>query len=163
MWPAAGAALQIAGAIHSDRQKRKYARKQRDTALRNYQFELQSLVDTSKEVNLKAGEEMSERARAAMFQRSRLAVIGSESGLEGNTADRLERQTFFDEGFDITMLDVNRQRAQRQIEREKEAATIRRDSTIAGIQFPSNFGLMLQIAGSVTNLMSGPSSTPSAQ
>jgi hypothetical protein len=159
MWQAAGAALQIAGAIHSNRQKAKHARKQRNAALQNYQFELQSLFDTSKEVNVKAGEEMSERAREAMFQRGRLAVIGAESGIEGNTADRLMRQTYFDQGYDTTMIDVDRQRAQKQIEREKEAAAIRRDTTIAGIQFPSSFGLMLQIAGSVVGTQTGPSAS----
>lgn len=161
-YAAIGLGLQIGGAILGSRSAKKQARKQREAAFKNYQFELSSLFETSKEVNLKAGEEMSERARQAMFQRSRLAVIGAESGIEGNTQDRLERQTYFDEGFDLTMIDENRQRAQSQIEREKEGARIRMESTSAGVSVPSGLAAGLQIVGNIMDLASKtPSRKPS--
>jgi hypothetical protein len=148
MWVAAAMAVMSIAA--NSKAKSNQAFRRRMAANANYEFEMSSLLATSQEVNVKAGEAMSERAREAMFKRGRLAVVGSESGLEGNTADRLARQTFFDEGFDTTRIDVDRQRAQDQITRERAAAKVRRDNP-GGPEMPSGLANGLQIVGGIMN------------
>lgn len=148
-WMAAYAGLQIAGTLSGSSSAKKQRAAMRQAAYKNFMFERDALTDQAREVNVKATEEMSERAREAMFKRSRLAVVAAESGIDGNSQDRLERQAFFDEGFDITRVDVDRQRAQSQIARERKASELRLESALAGIPMNSGLAGGLQIVGSI--------------
>lgn len=54
-----------------------------------------------------AAEQMSERAKAAMQERGRLAVIGADSGLGGALTDKMYNGSAFNEGQDITSIQRN--------------------------------------------------------
>src|SRR3954467_3338647 len=61
----------------------------------------------SGQVEKRARDDMSAVARNAMIERGRLAAIGAESGLTGNSAYRVEAESHFNEGVTIARIDSN--------------------------------------------------------
>lgn len=121
------------------------------------------------QINDRATQDMSDRAREAMIERGRLRTAAADSGLGGLSDDRLESASYFAEGTDIARIEGNRGRA---MEQAGAAATGRQaaiSSRMAAVKQPSLIGAGLQIAGAGVDYTtknpgwykSKPSSSPS--
>ena len=75
----------------------------------------------------------------------------AESGLGGNSVERLMNASRFNEGFDITSMHENRVRELRQMEAENKAAGARASSRSASISRPSTLGTALRIGGAAVD------------
>jgi hypothetical protein len=94
-----------------------------------------------------AQDQMSQRAKEATQERGRLAVISAESGLAGNTQDRLYNESLFNEGQDITSIQRNARNTQQQSELEKQGIRAQTQGQLNTIERPSALRTGLQIAG----------------
>jgi hypothetical protein len=143
-----GLAISAASAAASYAQQSKQTKKAEESA-RNAQS-LNDLVawGQAQQINKKAADEMSDRAREAMIERGRLRVISAENGIGGNSEDQLQRQSFFDEGFDMSRIESNRAAQQRQSQLEARGVSARTQSRLNEIESkkPSLLGSGLHIA-----------------
>lgn len=112
-----------------------------------YNNSLIGYAQQQKQINAAATDEMSDRAREALIERGRLRVAAAESGVTGNSTDQLERQSLFDEGFDMARIEGNRKNAQAQAYQDAKAGQAGAQSRVASVKRPSLIGAGLQIAG----------------
>lgn len=77
------------------------------------------------QVNSQAALEKTERARQAMIERAKLRVAEGESGVSGLSPFREMGETYFNEGYDASILETNRANKIRQIQTEKDATESR--------------------------------------
>jgi hypothetical protein len=99
------------------------------------------------QIDANAKDEMSDRAREAMVERGRLRVLSAESGLAGASSQQLERQSLFNEGFDLSRIEGNRKSAKEQSYLDAKAGRAQNQSRINTTRSPSLIGAGLQIAG----------------
>lgn len=111
------------------------------------QANMDAYATQQKQINAAATDEMSDRAREAMIQRGKLRVLAAESGLTGASQLQQERQSQFDEGFDLSRIEGNRKNAQNQSYLDAQAGRAQNQSRINSIKQPSLVGAGLQIAG----------------
>jgi type II secretory pathway pseudopilin PulG len=79
----------VASSVGSFVQQGQQAKSQRRAMEANYAQQMDTLQQQYKQTNQQATDEMSARAREAMIERARLRVAGGESGLSGNSNDRI--------------------------------------------------------------------------
>lgn len=94
-----------------------------------------------------AAEQMSERAKSAMQERGRLAVIGADSGLGGNLTDKMYNNSAFNEGQDITSIQRNARNTSQQQDLQQLAISTNAQGQYNTIKQASALGAGLQIAG----------------
>jgi hypothetical protein len=100
------------------------------------------------QMNAQASDEVSLRVRQALVERSRLRVAANESGIRGNTVNRLENNVDAQAGWDLSRMETNRasrikqsnlSNRGRQAGYRSERNQIQRGSpVIAGLQIASN-------------------------
>jgi hypothetical protein len=107
----------------------------------------------AEQLNKQAADEMSQRAREALIERGRLRVIASESGIGGLGNETLERQSRFNEGFDIASIESNRAAGVRQLQEAGRSNEAQTNMRLASVRSPSLVGTGLQIAGAGADYM----------
>lgn len=106
------------------------------------------------ETNRAASDAKSARAREAKIEQGRLRVITGESGLAGNSNDKILEEGMFNEGFDIATIEANRQSQLKQIQMDAQGDRAASNRRANQIQSPSLIGAGLQIAGHVAGAAS---------
>lgn len=123
------------------------ADKAEDSAVAAHYANMESYQLQQKQIDANAADQMSDRGREALIERGRLRVMAAESGLQGNSTDQIERQSRFDEGFDMARIEGNRKNSQQQAYADAKAGRAGSQSRINSIKHPSLIGTGLQIAG----------------
>src|SRR5437868_1731065 len=122
--PIAIAALSVTQALAKNNDTKRVNATMRQQAEAENQENQSALSEASAQTNARATDQMSARARVAMLERGRLSAIAADAGIEGNTSDRLMRDSYFHEGFDETSIEVNRENAQLQIGHQRKASEL---------------------------------------
>ena len=111
----ASLAIGAASAGMSYMQQSQQAKAQRRAVKDNYAQQMQTLQLQYDQTNKQATDEMSIRAREAMIESARLRAISGESGLAGNSNDRIQNESMFNLGTDMASIEANRQSSLKQI------------------------------------------------
>lgn len=114
----------------------------------NSLLQLQSFKLRTEEENKRSVDEKSTRAIQAQIERGRLRVTTGESGLAGNSNDKILEESLFNEGFDIASIEANRQSKNKQALLERKGLIASSQRRLNNIKKPSLIGAGLQIAGS---------------
>jgi hypothetical protein len=159
---AAFAAVSVVKTIADYNDQRRQAATLRQQAEQENQELNRTLDDAHAQTDARAKEEMSVRARAALLERGRLTAIAADSGVTGNSQDRVLRESRFNEGYDITTIETNRTSQQAQIERARRSGDLTYARQLAAARGPSPLGAMLSIGGNVAGAyaLNGGSRTP---
>lgn len=102
--------------------------------------------DQQIQTNAQATDQMVDRSRAAMMEAGNLNAIFADSGLSGNTQERIAAVTEGAAQRDLTTIERNRVNKINQSNSEVSAVRARTQSTINGAKGPSLVGTGLQIA-----------------
>lgn len=92
---------------------------------------------------------LADTAQQAAIERGRLRAIQAESGLIGNTQDRIIGESYFNESTDIASIEANRQNEITQSNRQLQGVTTSTQSRLNAIKQPSYLGAGLQIGTAV--------------
>jgi hypothetical protein len=136
----------VAGTVLSAVQQQQQAKAATESGVRTYANSLETYAERQRQINDKAEEDMSDRAREAMVERGRLRVIAGESGISGNSGDQLERQSYFDEGFDVSRIEGQRKDDIQQSYLDAKGGQAGAQSRLNSIKQPSFIGSCLLIA-----------------
>lgn len=103
------------------------------------------------QINEQASQQMGARALAAMQERGKLRAVAADSGLGGNSQERLIAGTNIAENTDMATLEANRLANTSQSQRSKTSDVRQGNQQIAAMPQPSLLGVGLQIAGAATD------------
>lgn len=142
----ASLAIAAASAAAANDQQRHAANQAEDSARAANDVNLQAYATQQHQIDAQASVDMSERARQAMIQRGKLRVLGAESGIDGNSSDQAERQSQFDQSFDMAAIEGHRNALQSQAYLDAKGGVAATNSTLNRIQQPSLIGTGLRIA-----------------
>lgn len=78
--------------------------------------------------NRRAAQEQAHRATQGAVERGAQSAAASEGNFIGNSTNSLFKESMFNEGSDLTALETNRSNRSEQIQREKEAGTMKSKS-----------------------------------
>jgi len=137
---------QAGNTLLSYNSQKKQAQAQQSASNAQTEADMAALGEQQIQINAAADEDIGQRAREAMIERGRLRAVAADSGLTDNTG-RIENESRFAEGADITSIDANRKRSLTQNAAEAKAAAARGQARSASIKQPSLIGTGLQIAG----------------
>jgi hypothetical protein len=112
---------------------------------------LWGLHDQQVQIDAQATDTMVDRSRQVMMQAGHLNALFADSGLSGNTQDRIAAVTGMQADADLTTIERNRANKQNQTNNETAAIRARTQSTINGAKGPSLLGTGLQIAAVYAN------------
>lgn len=135
-------------------QQSQQAKMERRSLQDNHAQRMQALQLQYDQTNKQAVDEMSVRARESMVESARLQAFSGESGLAGISNDRIQNESTFNLGTDISSIESNRQASLRQLFQEGREDRARSTSRINDIKRPSLIGTGLQIAGTAVNTAS---------
>lgn len=149
---AASLAIGAASAITQHNQQADMAKAQNKALLDDYNNQVAAQQEQAEEIHAQAADKMSERARAAKIERGRLKALAAESGLGyGNTAERIENESHFNEGQDIASIQGNYARSLKQNARETQGIYATTKGNINQIKRPSRLATGLKIGGSAVD------------
>lgn len=124
----------------------------RDKAIKaNYSQQMDTFKVQQAQVNKQATDEMSARARENQIEAARLRVVNGESGLFGNTNDRILGESYFNLGSDVASIESNRAAQQKQLTQEAKSIRAGTQSQMSQVTRPSLIGTGLQIAAGATD------------
>jgi hypothetical protein len=124
----------------------------RNKAVRaNYSQQIDTFQTQQAHVNKQATDEMSARARENQIEAARLRVVNGESGLFGNTNDRILGESYFNLGTDVASIESNRAAQQKQLIQDAKSIRAGTQTQISQITRPSLIGTGLQIASGATD------------
>jgi hypothetical protein len=152
--PIALAAVSVIQSINQNNLQKKQADMQQQAVEAGREAQLAALRTQEQQINEQASEDASVRARQAVIERGRLASIAADSGLGGRGAAMLENDSKFRQGYDISTIQVNRDRMIAENHAQRGVAIAGGDAKLASITRPSMIGTGLQIAGNVLNVQS---------
>jgi hypothetical protein len=104
-----------------------------------------AIEEQQAQISKKATDEMQDRSQQAAIERGRLRAIQAESGLIGNTQDRIIGESYFNEATDIASIEANRKNEIAQSNRQLQGVATRTQSNLNSIKQPSYLGAGLQI------------------
>lgn len=99
------------------------------------------------QINEQATDELSLRARTALSERARLRVAAAESGVGGQTTQRVVNNPYTQAGWDMSRIRSNTQKAKQQSSLNAQGRAAGYASQASSIQRGSMAGAGLQIAG----------------
>lgn len=111
----------------------------------------QAIEEQQEQISKKATDEMQERSQQAAIERGRLRAIQAESGLIGNTQDRIIGESYFNESQDIASIEANRKNEITQSNRNLQGLGASTQSKLNSIKQPSYLGAGLQIGTAYAN------------
>lgn len=121
----------------------------RDALTTSYNTQMGQVQQQYQQVNAAAADQAGVRARDAMIERAKLATVSAESGLStGVSNDRIQGESFFNEGTDIATIENNRRNQVNQIQANAKGIQAQTQAKMAGITTPSLIGTGLNIVGS---------------
>jgi hypothetical protein len=123
------------------------AERQEDAIVANLDAQNQAISEQQGQINDQATDKMGERAREALIERGRLKAIQGESGLIGNTQDRVVGESYFNESQDMASIEKNRLNAIKQSELDRKGINTRGQGQLNQVKQPSLIGAGLQIGG----------------
>ena len=137
-------------------QQSSQAKMQRKAVQEDYAQQIQALNLQYDQTNKQAIDEMSVRAREATIESARLRAFSGESGLAGISNDRVQNESAFNLGTDISSIESNRQASLRQLYQEGKGVRAQTTSKMNEVMKnrPSLIGTGLQIAGVAANTAS---------
>lgn len=127
------------------------ASRQESAAQNEYNAKQAALNENAHQVNMKATDDMSQRAIQARIEAGKLQAVGAESGLGTGNIDRGSQQSQFNEGTDIAAIEGNRKNAIAQNTLDSQGLYASAQSKMNAIKQPSLIGAGLQIAGGVAD------------
>lgn len=108
-----------------------------------------AIEEQQTQITKKATDEMQERSQQAAIERGRLRAIQAESGLIGNSQDRIIGESYFNESTDIASIEANRKAEIQQSNTQLQGVATRTQSNLNSIKQPSYLGAGLQIGTAV--------------
>jgi hypothetical protein len=96
-------------------------------------------------------EDLGQRQREHLIEEGRLQAIGAESGVTGNTNDRIMQEEKNNTDKDISTIEANRVRSNESVHTQATGKQSAANVQLAGIRRPSALGTGLQIAGSMAS------------
>jgi len=108
-----------------------------------------AIEEQQAQISKNATDEMQARAQQGAIERGRLRAIQAESGLIGNTQDRIVGESYFNESTDIASIEANRKNEITQSNRQLQGVTTSTQSRLNAIKQPSYLGAGLQIGTAV--------------
>lgn len=141
----------IVGGISEYTSKSKQAGRMNDAIDRAQAENSAALRERASQQTAQSKQDQNVRARAAMIEKARLKAIAAESGLSGNSFDRLSQAEDWAAGTDIGQLQQNEAALQRQNQREEARIAAAANQDRSRIQAPSMFETGLGLLGSVIN------------
>lgn len=118
----------------------------RKNALQAQQDALYGLHDQQVQIDAQATDQMTDRSKAAMSEVGTLNAIFADSGVSGNTQDRIAAVAGINASADMATLDRNRVNKQNQTQADAASIRARTQSQINGSPRASVLGTGLQIA-----------------
>lgn len=117
--------MMIAAAMASKQKEKQAQDRQNKAAEAAHAADTVQLGVQQQEVDAQATQEMSQRAREALIERSHLEVAAGQSGVGGATAQRAVRTADASSGRDISTIESNRASRSRRIQTERESSRAR--------------------------------------
>ncbi len=145
--PVAILAVQAAAAVASTVAASDAARSNAHLAEQSAALQNSAIQDQRTQTNAQAADQMNERAKQAMRDAGTLNTIFADSGLSGNTQDRLVTESAATASQDIATMERNRAAGITQTSEEAAGVRARAQSQINSVRQPSLIGTGLQIAG----------------
>lgn len=108
-----------------------------------------AIEEQQAQISKNATDEMQARAQQGAIERGRLRAIQAESGLIGNTQDRIVGESYFNESTDIASIEANRKNSIEQSNRQLQGVATSTQSKLNSIKQPSYLGAGLQIGTAV--------------
>lgn len=139
-------ATAVAGAVFSHIGQQQAANAQEKAIKQGYNSQVSQLNEKNRQEQVKAGQEMSERARQAMFERARLRAASAEGGLGGISVDNIFSANEWALGQDLATMNENYRNTARQSVMEGTAMRAEAQSRLTSIERPSILNTGLQIA-----------------
>src|SRR5262245_7796701 len=112
-----------------------------------------ALMERDQQQRAASREDIGQRAREAMIEKSRMRALQAEMGAGGNTAQRLIQSVDFGAGSDIAMLEGNSEAASRQLAREVARAEASANRERSQLTKPSAFSTGLGLVKSGIGLV----------
>lgn len=125
------------------------AQAQMDSIAADDQSQQAALIEQQRQINSQAADKMNERAKQAKIEQGRLRTIQGESGLSGNSQDRVLGESLFNEGTDIASIEGNREASIKQSRMQAQATRSSSRNSLASVNQPSLIGTGLQIGTAV--------------
>lgn len=141
------AALSIGTTLYQADQQNKLADRQEQVIHRNQILENAQVSQQYDQQNREAMNQTSQRYQEYMVDMGRLRAAGAESGLLGNTNEKLADTVTNKAESDMATIESNRQAAVQNTNYQGQAAYQKAQGQLANVQRPSTIGTGLQIAG----------------
>jgi len=145
------AALQIGQTLYQANQQNKLADRQEQAINQNQILANAQVSQQYDQQNREAMNQQSQRYQEYLVDMGRLRAAGAESGLFGNTNERLADVTTNKAEQDMATIESNRQAATQNTNYQGQSSYRKSQGQLANIQRPTIIGTGLQIAGAVTN------------
>lgn len=121
------------------------AKAQSEAIENSAKLQLETNAEQQQQITKQSIDEMSARAREATIERGRLKAIQGESGLMGNSQDRVMNESYFNEGTDMASIEGNRKASLKQSQLEAKGIASGAQSQMNAIKRPFLIGAGLQI------------------
>jgi hypothetical protein len=138
-------ALSIGSTALSFLDQRQQANAQVNAIEDSWNAQIPMVHDQIGQINDNAEDQMSQRAREALIERGRIRAIQGESGLIGNTQDRIVGESYFNEATDMASIESNRKNQVMQTINEANGNRASAQSKINTVKQPSLIGAGLMI------------------
>jgi murein DD-endopeptidase MepM/ murein hydrolase activator NlpD len=120
-----------------------------DALIADANNQVEAIGEQQDQISKKAIDEKQDRSQQAAMERGRLRAIQAESGLIGNTQDRIIGESYFNESTDIASIEANRKNEIAQSNRQLQGVTTSTQSKLNSIKQPNYLGAGLQIGTAV--------------
>ncbi|MGP1718245.1 MAG: virion core protein, T7 gp14 family [Methylophilus sp.] len=138
-------ALAITSTIVSTMETREQAKAAQKSLNAESANQALAIEEQQEQISKKATDEMQDRSQQATIERGRLRAIQAESGLLGNTQDRIVGESYFNESTDIASIEANRKAEITQSNRNLQGLGASTQSKLNSIKQPNYLGAGLQI------------------
>jgi hypothetical protein len=138
-------ALSIVGAVGGYMDTAQQAAAAQDAINADAANQAAAIEEQQAQISKNATDQMQERSQQAAIERGRLRAIQAESGLIGNTQDRIIGESYFNESTDIASIEANRKNEITQSNRTLQGVATGAQSKLNSVKQPSLLGAGLQI------------------
>lgn len=144
-------AVAIASQIFGFGEARKAAKRQKEGIRENLIGSYSDLDAQAIQLQQQTSEKIGVRAKQGMLERGKLRAIFADSGVVGNTQMRIDRESFANQGEDISLEQSNLGKGITEIGRQKQVAYQNARAGAMGVSNPSVAGLIGGLATTVMN------------
>ncbi len=145
------AVVAIVGAVGGHMAQTSAANKQEQAVQDGIAADRAATAEQYKQINKAAMDDQAGLHTSYLIDSARIQAISAESGLQGNTQDRIVGEAENNSSSDMATLERNRTNQQNQARTQSAAQMNKANLQLAGIKRPSNVGTALQIGGAVAS------------